>query len=121
MFYKKGVLRNFANSQENTCAREACNFIEKETRAQVFSCEFCGTSFFTDHLWWLLLNQPIINFFSDMRIILYFYYVDCFCRFVCKSVSTLIFLLMNITYTRRYFFFCSVEFLIMYVGRELFI
>ena len=26
------------NSQENTCA---CNFIKKETLAQVFSCEFC--------------------------------------------------------------------------------
>ena len=35
------------NSQENTCARvsfliklQACNFIKKETLAQVFSCEF---------------------------------------------------------------------------------
>ena len=41
------------NSQENTCARvsfliklqaEACNFIKKETQAQVFSCEFCEIS-----------------------------------------------------------------------------
>ena len=39
-------------SQENTCARvsflinrsEACNFIKKETLAQVFSCEFCDIS-----------------------------------------------------------------------------
>ena len=30
------------NSQENTCVR-ACNFIKKETLAQVFSCEFCET------------------------------------------------------------------------------
>ena len=33
---------------------EACNFIKKETLAQVFSCEFCEISkstFFTDHLW----------------------------------------------------------------------
>ena len=38
------------NPTENTCARvslliklqaEACNFIEKETLAQVFSCDFC--------------------------------------------------------------------------------
>ena len=29
------------NSQENTCAQaEACNFIKKETLAQVFSYEF---------------------------------------------------------------------------------
>ena len=33
---------------------EACNFIKKETLAQVFSCEFCEFSkniFFTEHLW----------------------------------------------------------------------
>ena len=31
-----------------------CNFIKKETLAQVFSCEFCEISkniFFTEHLW----------------------------------------------------------------------
>ena len=50
------------NSQENTCARVsflkklmagACNLIEKETLAQVFSCEFCKipkNTFFTEHL-----------------------------------------------------------------------
>ena len=41
------------NSKENTCARasflmklqaSACNFIKKETLAQVFSCEFCEIS-----------------------------------------------------------------------------
>ena len=31
VFCKKGVLRNFA---------EACNFVKKETLAQLFSCEF---------------------------------------------------------------------------------
>ena len=33
---------------------EACNFIEKETLSQVFSCKFCEISrntFFTEHLW----------------------------------------------------------------------
>ena len=48
------------NSQENTCARVsfligvACNFIKKETLAQVFSCEFCEifkNIFLTEHLW----------------------------------------------------------------------
>ena len=32
----------------------ACNFIKKETLAQVFSCEYCEVSkntFFTEHLW----------------------------------------------------------------------
>ena len=34
------------HSQENTCAKppEACNYIKKETLAQVFSCEFCEIS-----------------------------------------------------------------------------
>ena len=33
---------------------ETCNFIKKETRAQVFSCEFgeiFQNNFFTEHLW----------------------------------------------------------------------
>ena len=33
---------------------EACNFIKKETLAQVFSCEFCEifkNTFSTEHLW----------------------------------------------------------------------
>ena len=35
------------NSQENTCARgSACNFIKKETLAQLFTSEF-----FTEYLW----------------------------------------------------------------------
>ena len=46
VFFKKGVLENFAEA-------EACNFIEKETLAQVFSYEFCEISkntFFTEYL-----------------------------------------------------------------------
>ena len=47
------------NSQENTCARDyvlikyACNFIKKESLAQLFSSEFCEISkntSFTEHL-----------------------------------------------------------------------
>ena len=41
-----------------TCSVGACNFIKKETLAQVFSCEFCEISkntLFPEHLWWLLL------------------------------------------------------------------
>ena len=49
---KKVFLEILQNSQENTCARvafliklqQACNFIKKETSAQVFSCEFCEIS-----------------------------------------------------------------------------
>ena len=59
---KKGFLKISQKFTENTCARvsfliklkepEACNFIKKETLAQVFSCEFCGISknTFTEHL-----------------------------------------------------------------------
>ena len=52
---KKVFLEISQNSQENTCARvsflikfqaktTACNFIEKETLAQVFYCKFCEIS-----------------------------------------------------------------------------
>ena len=50
---KKMFLEISQNSQENTCARVSflinlqasdCNFIKKETLAQVFSCEFCEIS-----------------------------------------------------------------------------
>ena len=37
---KKVFLEISQNPQENTCAR-VCNFIKKETLAQVLFCEFC--------------------------------------------------------------------------------
>ena len=41
VFYKKkGVLENFTKLTGKRLA-EACNFIKKETLAQVFPCEFC--------------------------------------------------------------------------------
>ena len=40
---KKEFLKISQNSQESTCARPACNFIKKETLAQVLSCEFRET------------------------------------------------------------------------------
>ena len=45
---RKGVLRNFAKFRP-----QDCNFIKKETHAQVFSCEFCEifkNTFFREHL-----------------------------------------------------------------------
>ena len=60
---KKGVLRNFTKFTEkhlceslffNTVAGLACNFIKKDTLAQVFLCKFCEISrntFFTEHFW----------------------------------------------------------------------
>ena len=60
---KKVLLEISQNSHEKTCTRVsflmklqflACNFIKKETVAQVFSCEFYEISkntIFTEHLW----------------------------------------------------------------------
>ena len=57
---KKGVLINFTKFTGRHlyhslfCRAQACNFIKKETLAQVFSCKFCEISkitFFTEHLW----------------------------------------------------------------------
>ena len=59
---EKAFLEISQNSQKNTCARvsfliklqaETCNFIKKESLAQVFFCELCEISkntFFTEHL-----------------------------------------------------------------------
>ena len=50
---RKGVLRNFAKLTGkhlcqslifNKVTGKACNFIKKESLAQVFSCEFCEIS-----------------------------------------------------------------------------
>ena len=61
MFYKKVFLNvtKFTGKHMchslffNTVAGGACNFIKKETLAQVFLCEFCEifkNTFFTEHL-----------------------------------------------------------------------
>ena len=65
VFYKKGVLRNFAKfTGKHLCQSlffnkvaglrpKDCDFVKKETLAQVFSCEFCEISkntFSTEHL-----------------------------------------------------------------------
>ena len=54
VFCKKCVLKNFAKFTvkhlSGVCfliKLQACNFIKKETLAQVFSCEFCETSKYT--------------------------------------------------------------------------
>ena len=53
VFCKRGVLKNFAKFTGkqlcqslffNKVAGGACNFIKKESLAQVFSCEFCEIS-----------------------------------------------------------------------------
>ena len=56
---KKGALINFTkftgkHLRQSLLFNKGCNFIKKETLAQVFSCEFCEISkhtLFTEHLW----------------------------------------------------------------------
>ena len=61
VFCKKGVLRNLIGKhlRQSLFFNKAAGFRpEKEALAQVFSCGFCKISkntFFTEHLWWLLL------------------------------------------------------------------
>ena len=52
--YKKGVLRNFAKfTGKHLCSEpQACNFIKKETQAQVLSCKFCKIF---KNIFWMLL------------------------------------------------------------------
>ena len=62
IFPTEKVLKISENSQENTYARVSLliklqasrNFLKKETRAEVFPCEFWETfksNLFTEHLW----------------------------------------------------------------------
>ena len=72
---KKNVLLEISQNSRKTPVpeffAEACNFILKETLAQVFSCEFCDVSkntFVTEHLWPTASAQidpdKIVNYFS---------------------------------------------------------
>ena len=57
VFCEEGVPRNFAKlAEKHLC--QGLVFNKKETLGQVFFCEFFEISkntFFTEHLWWLLL------------------------------------------------------------------
>ena len=64
---KTVLLQILQNSQENTSTKGlffnkvtglGCNFVKKETLAQMFPCEFCKIckyTFLMEHLQWLLL------------------------------------------------------------------
>ena len=83
---KKVFLEILQNSQKNTCARvsfliklqtSACNFIKKETLAQVFSCEFCkisknSFSYRTSPVAAFLSYEKFPFFFSFQRALYYF-------------------------------------------------
>ena len=46
-------------NQQGGIKPQTCNFLKKETLAQLFSCEFLRTHFHTDNVWWLLLKVSI--------------------------------------------------------------
>ena len=66
---EKGVLKNFSNLTEKnmcqslyfkkSCGPKVCNFIKKETLAQMSACDFSEiywNTFFMEHFMWLLLT-----------------------------------------------------------------
>ena len=98
---RKGVLRNFAKfTGKHLCQSllfnnvpGPCNFIKKETLAQVFSCEFCEISkntFFTEHIWQLLLFLSLsvvpllvlFNFYYRAKWVLYLQALVAFIYFI---------------------------------------
>ena len=73
MFCKKDVLKEFTKFTRKPFVPEACNFIKKETLAQVFSCEFCEflkTPFLAEHLRWLLLSIAFMLLNTNLSITL---------------------------------------------------
>ena len=82
VFCKKGVLKNFTKFTAKhlgqslfffyICRPQACNFIKKETLAQVFSWEFCQTfknTFVIEDLWCPLLpSQMFLKYSSRISI-----------------------------------------------------
>ena len=72
VFCKKGVLGNFAKfTGKHLCQSLFFNkrFLQKETLAQLFSCEFCEISkkcfLLTEHLLWLLLTKRLLSSFKQ--------------------------------------------------------
>ena len=57
---KTPVLESFLN---NTAGLQACNFIKKRLQPRPFPVtieKILRTVFFTEHLWWLLLNMLMV-------------------------------------------------------------
>ena len=81
---KKSVLRNFTkftgkHLRQGLFLIEACNFIKKETLAQVFSREFCEISkntFFTEHLYRTASSMPTQHHIYHQSSFIYFIVQD---------------------------------------------
>ena len=80
-FVRKGVLRNFAKFTGKHLCQSL--FFKKETLAQVLSCEFCEifkSTFFTEHLWWLLLENLSNKCHGHLN---FFFFISIHNKFVC--------------------------------------
>ena len=68
IFFKIGVLKNFANSQEHTCVGVSFNKIaglQRDSRSFYINIvKFLRIAVSIEHLWWLLLYD-LINFISS--------------------------------------------------------
>ena len=61
VFCEKGILRNFTNSQENTCARASFLIRLWHRCFPVNFVKFLRTRLFIEHFWWLLLAIKSLN------------------------------------------------------------
>ena len=72
VFCKKGVLRNFIKfTGKHLCLRSA-TLLKKRLWHRYFLVnfmKFLRTPFFTKHLWWLLLNEPVEPYHNHLRLI----------------------------------------------------
>ena len=62
--FQKDVFKNFPKflGKHLWCRPTDCNFIQKATLTQVFSCKFCWNfkdTFFIEHIRWLLLHKKV--------------------------------------------------------------
>ena len=113
----EGFLRNFAkfigkhpcqSLIYNIVAGLACNFIKKETLAQVFSCEFCEISkntFFTEHFRATASNFPATQTqYSQVLKPFGFFLIYIFCISEKYCLSNLLSLVSSICYCITTFF-----------------
>ena len=119
MYSVKNVfLKVLQNSQENICARvsflmkmqaEACNFIKKETLAQVISCKFCEI-FKNTFSYRIQLNSCNSNSYNSKN---HLNQTDCllpwtiFCHLIRISIQKIRFpllsrMMLRLTESRRY-------------------
>ena len=86
VFCKKGIFKNFANSQENTCVRvhslRPATLLKRRLWHSCFPANFAKflrTPFLVEHLWLLLLSIKFVNSWSKNTC------------YRCNEITTLVF------------------------------